>query len=74
VRSPEFKHNRICVAPAIVHYSFQKGHSKYRKQFQEWLIEWEKALNFNLPDPKFEQLKYLDMTSFDFIWGRFETI
>lgn len=74
VRSPEFQHRRIGVAPAIVHYSYQKGHSKYRKQIQEWLIEWDKSLNYNLPDPEFEQLNYHDMSSFDYVWGRFETI
>lgn len=74
VRTPEFQHHRIGPSPEIVHYSYQKGHSKYKYQFQNWLTEWEIALDNNLPDPKFEQIEYLNLSSFDFIWGRFETI
>lgn len=74
VRSPEFQHRNLGCAPSIVHYSYQKGHSKYKLQLLNWLKHWKESFDNKLPDPKFDQLNYLQMSSFDFIWGRFETI
>jgi len=60
--------------PSIVHYSQQKGHIKHKENMNNWLGQWRSVLDNNNNDPEFELLDYTKLDSFDFIWGRFETI
>ena len=60
--------------PEIVHYSYQKGHSKNKEKLVVWLNEWKKFFNLENDEPKFDYNDYKKMESRDFIWGRFETI
>jgi len=74
VDSNDLQTNTLPEFPEIVHYSYQKGHSKNKEKLVVWLNEWKKFFNLENDEPKFDYNDYKKMESRDFIWGRFETI
>ena len=46
----------------------------HKENMNNWLGQWRSVLDNNNNDPEFELLDYTKLDSFDFIWGRFETI